>query len=84
MANQLIELKYESSIVYADPFNKVTLDVTFSFSKDRKNSTTVPAFWAGKGTWIVRYSSPHTGEHQFVSKCSDPENEGLHQQNGLI
>lgn len=44
----------------------------------------VPAFWAGEGTWRVRYASPRVGVHRWRSVCSDASNPDLHGREGRM
>ena len=68
------EIKFTSSVEYADPFEDVDVDVTFTCGR---KSLTVPAFWDGGKTWIVRFALPKAGEWQYEAKCSDGKNKGL-------
>src|SRR4051812_28697354 len=68
-ANVMVELPFLASRTYADPANDVTLDVTFIDPTGRE--LRVPAFWAGKNLWKVRYASPAVGTHSFRSESSD-------------
>src|SRR5262245_44587720 len=81
-ANRMAEFTFESATVYQDPFNEVTLDVVFTDPSSAKRR--VPAFWAGGGTWRVRYSSPVAGVHRFQTECSDTRNAGLHGVRGEV
>src|SRR5207244_1534174 len=44
----------------------------------------VPAFWAGKNVWKVRYASPVVGTHSFQSECSEAGDKGLHGIRGKV
>jgi len=65
--------------VYADPFNDITLDVTFT----GPNNTTIvmPAFWDGGYTWKVRFAPTLTGLWSYSTSCSNTADTGLH---GLV
>ena len=58
-ANRAVELALRANSTYADPFNEVTLDVTFIDPRGRE--LRVPGFWAGSNVWKVRYASPAAG-----------------------
>jgi hypothetical protein len=75
-ANVAVELTLTASRTYADPFNEVTLDVTFIDPRGRE--LRVPGFWAGGNVWKVRYASPVPGKHTFRSEASDTRDTGLH------
>lgn len=81
-ANRMAEVSFESSKLYADPFNEVTLDAVFT-APDGKDLR-VPAFWAGGKTWRVRYASPLAGTHRYLTECSDSANAALHGVTGEV
>jgi hypothetical protein len=81
-ANRVAEFSFASAKQYQDPFNEVTLDVVFTEPTGGKRR--VPAFWAGGGSWRVRYASSLTGKHRFLTECSDSGNAGLHGVSGEV
>ena len=81
-ANVMVELTFRSNRSYADPFNDVTLDVTFIDPRGRE--LRVPGFWAGADVWKVRYASPIAGTHTYRSECSEPRDKGLHDITGRV
>lgn len=81
-AAQVIEISFQSTVHYQNPFREVSLTVTFK-SPDGK-SITVPAFWAGTQIWRVRYSAMLVGMHDYLTHCNDASNVGLHAQQGQI
>ena len=81
-ANVMTELSFTSSRTYADPFNEVTLDVIFTEPGGRH--LRVPAFWAGKNAWKVRYASPVVGTHSFRTDFADAADAGLHGVTGTV
>jgi hypothetical protein len=81
-ANVMIELPFTASRGYKDPFNDVTLDVTFTDPKGHEMR--VPAFWDGKNIWKVRYASPLVGTHTFQTDYADPADTGLHAITGKV
>ncbi len=80
--NHMIELSYQTSHAYADPFNEVQLDVLFSTPEGKE--LRIPAFWAGEGIWRVRFAGQQAGRYRFVTHCSDQGNADLHQQEGEL
>jgi hypothetical protein len=80
--NNIVEIEFNSKDNYKDPFNEIELDVIFKEPDD--NEMIVPAYWAGKNFWRVRYSSQKIGNHKFLTKCSNKDDTGLHNINGLI
>ena len=78
----MLELSFEASRTFADPFNDVNLDVIFT--DPQKRAFRVPAFWSGGNVWKVRYSSPLIGVHHFKTECSQPQDQGLHAKSGTI
>src|SRR5687768_1512811 len=81
-ANVMIEIPFTAAEKYADPFNDVTLDVTFSDPNGK--DFRVPAFWAGGSTWKVRYASAVVGTHRFRSESSTANDKGLHGVAGSV
>ncbi|MGO9201517.1 MAG: DUF4038 domain-containing protein [Limisphaerales bacterium] len=81
-ANVMVEVAFNSSRAYADPFNQVTLEVTFT--EPQGAELRVPAFWAGSNVWKVRYASPVAGTHRFRSQCSESHDQGLHGITGKV
>lgn len=80
--NCVIEVAFQSTLAYADPYNAVDLDVTFTGPEG--SALVVPAFWAGDNVWKVRFAAPATGEYRFVTQASHPEDAGLHNLSGTI
>jgi hypothetical protein len=74
-ANVMVELTFNASRTYADPFNQVTLDAIFIGPQG--GELRVPAFWDGSNVWKVRYSSALVGIHQFRTECSESQDKGL-------
>ncbi len=72
------EWSYKSGKQYSDPFNEIEVDaiVTTPSGVDEK----VPAFWAGDGTWRVRYAPATKGQYKIRSICTDSSNPDLHGQ----
>ncbi|HEV2294791.1 MAG TPA: DUF5060 domain-containing protein [Tepidisphaeraceae bacterium] len=81
-ANVMIELPFDATGRYTDPFNQVTLDVTFIDPNGKEFR--VPAFWAGGNRWKVRYASPVSGTHAFRSESSAKQDKGLHGVTGNL
>lgn len=80
--NHVIELTFESTKRYEDPFNEIQLRVLITGPDNKHRS--VPAFWAGERTWRVRYSSNLVGRHAYSTECSDIDNRDLHGNSGTI
>ena len=80
--NCTVEISFHSETRYKDPFNEIDLDFVFELPDSNKKN--VPAFWAGKDTWKVRYASPIEGIHKFRTKCSDVNNDTLHNLEGVV
>ncbi|HEV8291785.1 MAG TPA: DUF5060 domain-containing protein, partial [Tepidisphaeraceae bacterium] len=68
-ANVMVEITFEARGEHKDPFNDVTLDVTFTDPSGTQLQ--VPAFWAGGRSWKVRYASPIIGTHRFRTESSE-------------
>lgn len=80
--NQVTELTFQTKQSYANPFRDVALSAIVSHSDG--NVQTIPGFWAGNGTWKIRYSSPVTGTYHYTTVCSDETNPDLHECSGTI
>ncbi|MGB7158723.1 MAG: DUF4038 domain-containing protein [Tepidisphaeraceae bacterium] len=80
-ANRIAEWSFTSSKPHADPFNEVELDAVFTTPTGKE--LRVPAFWAGKQTWKLRYASPIVGKHAFRTICSDATS-SLHGVEGAV
>ena len=78
----MVEFTLRAEFCYADPFNEVTLDVTFIDPRGRE--LRVPGFWAGADVWKVRYASPVVGIHTFRTECSAARDKGLHGVAGRV
>src|SRR5579862_8662763 len=76
------EIVFHAANIHADPFNNITVDVTFT-SPDG-NHHLVPAFWDGGDIWKVRYASPSLGSHRYRSICSDKMDRGLNDIEGVV
>lgn len=81
-ANVMVEVAFEAQRPHADPFNELTVDVTFTAPGGKR--WRVPAFWDGGNSWKVRYASPITGTHRFQSECSDRSDQGLDGLKGRV
>jgi hypothetical protein len=80
---------WEWSLLSAHPAeadNALELDVHCSprDAGDAGVRRTIPAFWAGKNIWRVRFSSPVPGEYTLTTHCSNPADTGLHQQTAHV
>src|SRR5688572_30037333 len=78
-AERMVELTFETSKTYRDPFNDVEVDVIFS--KDAQEWR-VPAFWHGGQKWTVRFAPPAPGEYSYRLQSSDAGNLNLNGREG--
>lgn len=74
--NRVTEWSISSGKAYRDPFNEVSVDVTFRGPGGTLHR--VPAFWAGENQWRVRYAPPLRGRYTCITECSDRSNRDLH------
>jgi len=74
------QISFNSEANYADPFNDVILDITFTGPGGAE--MVMPAFWDGGGTWRVRFAPVELGEWNYITSCSNTEDAGLHNQSG--
>lgn len=82
LVNQPIELTLTAARSHADIFSAIEVDVVF---RDPAGETwRVPAFWAGRNVFRVRFAAPRPGSYTWRSECSEPRDTGLHGQTGTI
>jgi hypothetical protein len=79
--NTPAEILFHATESYKNPFMDITLDVEFTDPTGVVRR--VPAFWAGKNEWRVRYASPITGSHNYRTICNPVDN-GLHGIEGSV
>ena len=76
------ELHFTASRSYDDGGgDRVRLDVQFSHRKTGR-TLTVPAFWDGGDSFVVRFAPPEAGRWTWKSTC--PEDPALHGRKGTI
>lgn len=80
--NNIIEFTFKSAKIYKDPFNNVELTVIFAGADGKERN--VPAFWAGKSIWKVRFSSPIAGKYRYRTICSVKTDSGLNYREGCF
>ena len=68
-AKQVTEWGYTSVQTYDDPFNEVDLDVVLRHSDG--DVWRVPAYWAGRCEWRVRFAPPKPGSYEVTTVCSN-------------
>lgn len=66
---QIFELSIKNRKVYPDPFEDVTLKVTYKRPDGRK--VEFPGFYAGKHTWKIRFMPDQTGIWEYSAAFSD-------------
>jgi len=74
------EFTFKAAQRYADIFNEIEVDVVFKGPDGI--SLTVPAFWAGRDLFIVRFGAPKAGRYSYRTVCTNPQDAGLHDQKG--
>ena len=78
--NVVSEWSFYSKKKYKDAFNDVELNILFTAQDGQQKL--VPAFWAGRNIWRVRFSSPQTGTFNYKTICSDKDNHDLNGREG--
>ena len=69
--NMMTEVALQTRKQYANPFMDVELDVLFTGPDGTEMK--VPAFWAGDGTWKVRYARARSNAKAgLVLRFQDP------------
>ena len=81
-ANVMVEVAFNSSRAYADPFNQVTLDVTFTSPEGRHCAC--PPF--GPAATCGKCAMPRPWRAHIVSavECSESHDQGLHGITGKV
>ncbi len=76
------ERAFQSSTAYPNPVFDAELRVVFTSPSGR--SRLIYGFWDGERAWKIRFSPNEVGKWFFSTSCSDPKNEGLHNQAGTF
>lgn len=80
--NGVLELTFQSSERYDDPYNEVDLNIEFGeFNTQPKIH---PAFYAGGNTWKARITASEVGSYSYRTVCSNYNDKGLHLQSGTF
>jgi len=64
-----------------NPFAELKVEAVF---RNGDSTVTRPAFWDGGRTWKIRFAPPGLGDWHWQTSCSDPANQGLHDQRGTV
>ena len=80
--NQVTEWGYGSARKREDPFNDVELNVLVQHCNGE--SWRVPAYWAGRQQWRVRFCPPKPGRYETTTVCSDVSDASLHGIKGTV
>ena len=78
-----VELVFHSEVTYENPYTDVEFHAVFV---GNNNDTLIrPGFWDGDNIWKIRFASPVSkGSYQWMTFCSNPEDEGLHRLEGTL
>jgi hypothetical protein len=76
------ERAFTAEATYSAPASDVQLDVIFTGPDG--SQFTVPGFWDGGQTWRVRFTPTLEGNWSYVTRCSNPADGGLHNQQGSL
>jgi hypothetical protein len=77
-----VELAFRSEREYDDPYLDVDVVATFRSSSGEERE--VLGFWDGEDTWRVRFAPAVEGTWTWRTACSDPDDGGLHGQEGTF
>ncbi|MDX9754325.1 MAG: DUF4038 domain-containing protein [bacterium] len=77
---QIFETGFQSTAKYTNPVQEVRLEVVFTSPAGKIR--TLCGFWDGGNEWKIRFSPDETGKWTYTTQCSNPEDEGLHNQSG--
>ncbi|GAB4530899.1 MAG: hypothetical protein OHK0046_51680 [Anaerolineae bacterium] len=76
------EWGYTSVVAREDPYNTTEVDVIFRHESNQ--SWRVPAYWAGRNEWRVRFAPPLPGRYSYTTDCTDEEDSSLHALLGML
>jgi hypothetical protein len=79
---QMFERRFISQKDYPEPFQNLTLAVTFIAPGGQE--FIVNGFWDGGNHWKVRFSPNQLGAWRYATHCSNPEDDGLHAIGGTF
>lgn len=77
------EIQFQSSKNYDNPVYEVR-EFKFLFTAPSGRKKNVRGFWDGGTNWKVRFLPDEIGTWSWKSECSDYENSGLHNQEGIF
>ena len=78
---RMVEITLTSAHIHTDPFNTVTVTAIFTHGNKQLSR---PAFWDGGNRWKIRFAPPTIGDWSYHTTCSDPQDAGLQNQQGVI
>ncbi|HET6485551.1 MAG TPA: DUF4038 domain-containing protein [Spirochaetia bacterium] len=82
MVNVPLELLFAAEKSHKDIYNQIEVDVLFRGPGE--GTWKVPAFWAGEGTFRVRFAPPKPGKYSYETACTDTADAGLHGRTGEL
>lgn len=78
----MLEIRLRAAMHPARPFRGVVLSALFTAPSG--HTIEVPGFWAGEGTWCLRYASGEVGVHRYRTRCQPADDAGLHDREGEL
>lgn len=80
--NTVYEIELTAREQYANPYTEVELSA--SFENEAGEVIVRPAFWDGGDRWKVRFTAPKSGETWRWHTTAQPDDPGLHAQEGEV
>lgn len=77
-----MELAFTAKSAIADPFDLEDADFAAEFTGPGGRRIAVPGFWDGGNCWKIRFTPPLSGNWTYVTRFANPEDDGLHGQQG--
>jgi len=79
---RVVELELASTQNYSNAYRDVEVDAVFSHADGLRISR--PAFWYRDDIWKVRFAPTDVGDWTWETKCSNPNDAGLHARTGTV
>lgn len=78
------ELSFYAENDYRDPFDFEHVGFTAEFVGPESRTIVIPGFWDGDRVWRVRFTPPLPGKWEYVTRCRDQRDRGLHARRGSL
>ena len=80
----VVELSFQADREYPDPFDFEHVGFAAEFVGPENRTIVVPGFWDGDRVWRVRFTPTVPGRWEYVTRCRDQRDRGLHGRRGAL